>query len=393
MVEVLPFRGILYNHKKVDIRDVVTPPYDIISGDEQERYYERSPYNIIRLILGKEYPDDDFRNNKYTRAAGYLKKWLSEKILLQDKRPSIYIYQQRYFHRGREKERTGFISLLKIEEGKIFSHEGTLPKPVFDRLELLRACRANLSPVFMLYSDPARELDGLKRGKPMLGFKDDNGISHKLWRVSSKKVIERVREVLSGKNIYIADGHHRYEAALLYRKEVKYRGANYLLVYLANMNDVTILPAHRGIKGIKLSRKKLSRLRSHFHLEECGKNVLDAMEEKRGDHAFGIFDGKRYYLLILKERSDELDVKILHKLMIDEIITEGKGIKVENIIYFMDESDAVEWVKENKNSFVIFVNPTEVSQVREAAESGKVLPGKATYFYPKLLTGLVLRVL
>jgi uncharacterized protein (DUF1015 family) len=117
------------------------------------------------------------------------------------------------------------------------------------------------------------------------------------------------------------------------------------------------------------------------------------MEERRGDHAFGIFDGKRYYLLILKERSDELDVKILHKLMIDEIITEGKGIKVENIIYFMDESDAVEWVKENKNSFVIFVNPTEVSQVREAAESGKVLPGKATYFYPKLLTGLVLRVL
>ncbi|MFQ5455276.1 MAG: DUF1015 domain-containing protein [Nitrospirota bacterium] len=265
MADIIGFKGILYNKERIsDLRDVVSPPYDIISKDEQDIYYQRNDNNVVRLELGKELPADNKEENRYTRAAEYLKEWLEKGILKRDDVPSIYLYELEYrLSSGERKRLKGFFSLMLLEEfnsGKIIPHEDTFSSHKKDRLNLLRVCSANFSPIFSLYSDPEGEIIGLLSNEidynmPEIDIVDDEGIRHRVWTISNQRVIGCLTNKMKDKTLFIADGHHRYETALNFRNEMRERlqkndtkeGFDYTLMFLSNMDDkgLTILPTHR----------------------------------------------------------------------------------------------------------------------------------------------------
>src|SRR3990172_10892094 len=337
MAEILPFKGIVYNPDKIkDLRRVVTPPYDIITPEQQEMYYKRDEYSMIRLDLNKELPDDTENNNRYTRSAGYLSRWLSDQVLLPDNRPSLYFYELIYqTPDDGQKVMKGFIALCRLEEfgkGKVVPHEYTLSKPKSDRLNLLRSCQANLSFIFSLYSSPDgrinKAFEGSIANTPPLEVPDDNGYRHRLWSVNDPALIELVKRELKDQTVYIADGHHRYESSLNYKNEVrKNRGTNagempsdYVMMYFANMDEpgLTILPTHRLIYDVPEAKLKglYDSLKKNFMLKdfdfsggrekEARQQLLEAM--KKGgprDHLFGLYlkNKNRYTLLSLKDEA------------------------------------------------------------------------------------------
>lgn len=265
MAQIRPFRGVLYNSRQIqDFARVVSEPYDVINSGQQEDYYRLHPYNIIRLILGKRYPGDNDKNNQYTRADKFFRDWQKQGVLRRDEKEYLYLYEQTFLHNHKRKRRSGFIILLKLEDfakNTILPHENTFSRPVTDRLELLKTVRANLSPIFALFSDPQEKTNKLissykKSHRPYIALEKD-GIWHKLWRLGDKQKIAALKKLLKNKQIFIADGHHRYEAALTYRNQMlKKQGPapgaafNYVMTYLVATNDpgLAILPTHRALK-------------------------------------------------------------------------------------------------------------------------------------------------
>ncbi|GAH33981.1 unnamed protein product, partial [marine sediment metagenome] len=240
MLEIRPFRGIIYNEKKIgNIARVTAPPYDVISLMDQELYYSAHPNNIIRIILGKNYPHDNERENRYTRAKGFLKEWLAKDILKKEKKPAIYTYEKEYYGQGNLERRRGFLALMKLEEfgkGVIFPHEETLPKPGLDRLKLLHWCRANFNPIFSLYSDPLYMVDKyLKTGQALFEVIDRDGVKHRLGKIEDIGIIKKICRAMQDKKLFLADGHHRYNMALKFRDEERRRceksgnGRNFVL--------------------------------------------------------------------------------------------------------------------------------------------------------------------
>lgn len=445
MIEILPFKGILYNEEKVgDLGRVVTPPYDVIDERWQREFYQMSEYNSIRLILGQEFPNDDEEENKYKRAARFFKQWRDEGVLLQDEDDSIYVYEEEFRDgRGVMRRRRGFIALLKLEEfgkGNIFPHEETMSKPKEDRLRLMRACGANFSQVFGLYSTPSAStsdeidevLSSLCQYKPRIALRDRDGVIHRIWSTSSRDDIARLGGLIKDARIYIADGHHRYETALTYRdEERRARGDfsghapfDYIMMMFVKIDDpgLLIFPFHRVLKGLDAERlKELGDiLKPIFRVERLtsppGRKregcawLLERMEEAgKGSHAFGAYVGESetFYLFTLEaddETIDELvegemslarkrlDVTILHSVVFKKLLgmTE-EGLKMEGIEYVRDEGKALEMVTSGGYQVAFFLNPTKVEDVRSIAENGEKMPQKSTYFYPKLLTGLVFR--
>lgn len=431
MAKIFPFKGILYNQEKVqDLSLVTAPPYDVISKKEQDEYHKMHEYNIIRLILGKESGEDGPENNRYTRAACFLGNWLKEKVLVQDKSDSVYLYSQEYSLGEIRKIQKGFICILRLEEfsenGGVLPHEETLAGPKKDRLKLMSACHANLSPIFGLYSDPDFDLGGLlteNTGRPpFIDVKDANGTIHRLWRVQNPPDIAKIQELLGPGKVYIADGHHRYETALSYREqrrkiEGNFTGEelyNHIMVYLTNMDDdgLTILPAHRLLRclpsnisdvwGRKLDEFFVRRSCSSY--EEISKLMRNFLSE---GNAFAIYDGERLDLLILKDskKCDEvigrgipdihksLDVTVVHNILLNHILNGGRRMPEDNITYEKDGKQALKLVDEGKFALAVLMNPTKVGQVRAVASTGAKMPGKATYFYPKPLSGLVINKL
>ena len=428
MAKIFPFKGILYNRDRIpDVSKVTAPPYDVISEGEQDKYYRADEYNIIRLILGKENPDDGEQNNKYTRAAGFLRSWLEEGKLVRDNEPSIYFYSQEYNMEGERKLQKGFICILRLEEfsenGTVLPHEKTLAGAKKDRSQLIDACQANLSPIFGLYPDPGFHLNKLLNehmaGEPILNIGDENETIHKLWRICNPEAIRKIQETLESRKIYIADGHHRYETALAYRNkrcksETNFTGNesyNHIMIYLTDMDDsnLTILPAHRLVRrlsnGSPDGRKK--RMEEFFSKKTCSSSgeLSALMREYEGrEIAFGMYDGDKLEFLILKEKRKYeqevamkvpeiyrfLDVTIAHHLLIDHILNGGEEMPEENIAYAKDAGKALELIDEKKFALAILLNPTRVDQVKAIASMGMRMPGKATYFYPKPLSGLVI---
>src|SRR3990167_9711410 len=225
MAEIIPFRGLRFNQEKIrELKLALSPPYDVISAAEQSRLYKAHKYNVVRIILGKEKKSDDALHNRYSRARGFFKSWLRQGILIQDKKPSIYIYEQSYIFEGRRLRRIGFIALLKLEppdKGVILAHEKTFSKPREDRLKLLQSTEANLSPIFGLYPDEHFRIDrlltGYRRTAPLADFEFE-GIRNRLWRIDSRNFIQALTKLMRRKRIFIADGHHRHEAAYYYKK-------------------------------------------------------------------------------------------------------------------------------------------------------------------------------
>jgi uncharacterized protein (DUF1015 family) len=429
-----PFQGMRYNPNKIkDLRKVVCPPYDVINPQAQDRYYHAHENNIIRVELGQENPDDTPTNNRYTRAAAFLKDWIKQGVLEKDPEPSLYLYKLDYALPNKEKKTLkGFFTRVELEEigkGKIFPHEFTFPKAKQDRLRLMHACHANTSPIFMIYSDPEFAImTQLERAvddaHPLVNFVGEEEVRHRLWRIAAPMALTAVRDALKEQPLFIADGHHRYETALNFRNEMRERDHptgpqpyDSTFVFCSNMDDagLALLPIHRVIMNplpcdLKTLKQRLSKSFEVSHLEfnnatesSVRKKLFQEMQkEGRSATAFGMYakSEQAFHLLKLKaapaapgsKALDALDVSIFQKTILEEAMgIVDPAAKKEGLIQFVkDEEAAVQMVQSGSAGLVFFLNPTKISQVRDIVMAGDRMPQKSTYFYPKPLTGLVL---
>ena len=438
MAEVIPFKGLRYNLDIVgDISKVTTPPYDIISKEEQEYFYNLSPYNSIRLELPKELPGDNEEYNKYKRAGETLREWLDQKALLREKQDCYYIYQQEFqLDNNKTYTRTGIIGLVRLEEfskGIILPHENTLSKPKADRLQLMRACNANFSQVFGLYDDSKQEIPTLIKDcfinhKPDIVLeKSVVGSIERIWIVDDTALTQKISEAFKGKKIYIADGHHRYETALAYRDELKSKNPNhtgkelynYVMMTLVDMKDpgLVVLPTHRMVNNIKNFDldSLLEKFDKNFIVEEYKvenysltkkQQTIQEILDKMGLHTFVLYSGERQSLYSLSLKSVDvmreyhpnrhssylnLDVSILHTLILDELLDIGEKELAEqkNLEYTHSITEGVDEVEKGNQQMTFFMSPTSVRQIQDVSLANEKMPQKSTYFYPKLITGLV----
>jgi uncharacterized protein (DUF1015 family) len=409
MTEIFPFKGILYNVSKVSIEEVLAPPYDIITPEYKEILYKRSPFNIIRIDYGKDMPGDNKKENRYTRAKKYLEQWLDEGIMIQSKKPSFYIYTMDYEINEQKKQLIGFLGLIGLKEfgtGNILPHESTYSTPKRDRLNLLRTCSANISPIFSLYKSKEELLSILFskiiRSKPYIESKDDTGVFHRLWQVDKYKDIAMIKRELKNKTFFIADGHHRYETALEYQREMgkqrsyskKNESFDNVLMFFVNMLDegLTILPTHRLVKEIPKNIDKM--LSKYFEIEHVNEDFDIARRMSGEKNVFGFFknDVRKWYLLHYKhDISSEINsyLKDIEVIMLHEFVFKTI-LKLTDIDYEMDIQKALEKVRSRQFDAVFFLNPTKVEDVEKAALSSIRMPPKSTYFFPKILTGVVI---
>ena len=400
MADIIPFKGVRYNPEKIKaISKIVTPPYDVISEEEQSELYRRSQYNIVRMLLGKDLPGDNDKENKYTRAKNYLKAWQKNGVLKKDAEASIYINLQEFKLDGKQKRRIGFIALLKLEEfdtkkSSIYPHENTLSAPKEDRAKLIYAIEANLGPVFAIFEDRDRSISDILRkqmlSKPLVNIVDSHGIRNKFWQVSDKKIIDALCSSMKNKKIFIADGHHRYEVGLWFNKFKKGPKYGYILTYFTDLlgDGLVVLPYHRLIGGVGEGLKPSpTDLKKHFTTKALGsKKDLKAFlgKAKPSEARFVIYAQKHFTGLMFKDKKD-LDVTIAKNLIIEPL----KNFFID---FTKDLDYAIKEVNKGKFSFAILVNPVKITEIRDIAFLGRRMPQKSTYFYPKALTGLVINV-
>lgn len=444
MADIMPFRAVIYNHEKVgDMNKVMAPPYDVISAKLQDELYSRHANNFVKIDLNKTTPKDSVKDDRYSRAAALLSDWLAAGVLTRDDRPAIYYYTQTYREKdGTNQTRKGFIALTRLEEfgkGSIHPHEKTLSGPKADRLRLMQTTGANLSCIFSLYSEPELGINKLLEGAtaevpPVIDVKDDDAIVNRVWRVDDPTVIAQTARAMKGRALFIADGHHRYETALNYQKEMLAKtktptgreAFNYIMMYCSNMDDegMTIWPTHRVIHNLEIldANAFLARCKEHFKIDElpynAGNEAAKRIELKskvedagRSNIAFGLHikDINVYYVLTLKDKDTMakvfgtkiadvfkgLDVTVLHTLILSNIlgITAEAQEKQTNLVYVKKSDEAIDAVDKGNNQIAFILNPTRIGQVKEVALTGQVMPQKSTYFYPKLLSGLTINIL
>src|SRR5579863_6502657 len=428
MAQFSAFRALRYNPKRVKLADVATQPYDKITPAMQERYYAASPYNLVRIILGRRAADENAGDNVYTRAAALGRQWRDEGIFRQDSDASIYVYSQTFTApSGKTFERRGFIALGRVEDYSakvVYRHEQTLAKPKADRLELLRATRVHYEQLFLLY-EYSGQIDSLlaTSAKPAIEVVDEYGVMHRVWQISDPTVISAVQNAMSDKKLVIADGHHRYETALNFRNECRAASKNtdpeapheFVMMTFVNMNDpgLLVLPTHRvvhslasfSVEGFLKSAGEL------FEVEEIAgadaAKATDLLREKGRDvtallavtanRAFLLHSPKPAalkYVADLSSRQRSLDVVLLHRCLLEGVLklSEESIRNQQNLSYVREASEALAAVRgqaAGKKADVVFLmNPCPVSKVRDIAFAGEVMPQKSTDFYPKLLSGL-----
>jgi uncharacterized protein (DUF1015 family) len=435
MAHIQPFRALRYDPSQVSLSDVVTQPYDKISMEMQARYYEASPYNLVRIILGRHEKPDDDSQNVYSRAAAYFTDWQRKGVLRLDSALSIYAYSQTFLVPGsaKELERWGFISLGRIEDysaGIVFRHEQTLAKPKADRLNLLRATRAHFGQIFMLYEDSG-EVESLLAPKtaPDVEVQDEYGVLHRVWQISDPRVIGAVKAAMNDKKVIIADGHHRYETALAYRNER--RGddcsqtkqddlppSEFVMMTFVNMNSpaLCILPTHRFVHSLSSFSADAFRRAAHafFDVDEAESTVNASgaaailRESGRAGTTILAVTADRAFLLHhpvpdttpdifegMSLRQQSLDVVQLHKCLLEKVLnlSEESIRHQQNISYVRDAAEALSQVRARRANIAFLMNPCRISQVRDIAFAGEVMPQKSTDFYPKLLSGLTIYAL
>jgi uncharacterized protein (DUF1015 family) len=432
MAEIQPFRAYRYDLGRVGaLQDVVAPPYDVIDANLQQVLYDQSPYNVIRLILNKEEARDNESSNRYTRAGRFLRDWQRDGILRQDSARSLYVYQQNFVIEGRSYERLGFLTRVRLEplgQGRIFPHEETLAGPKADRLNLFRATGTNLSPVFGLYPDESNDvrpiLESTIRNSPPLEATDHLGVIHRLWPISEQRPISQLTGLLGPKPIFIADGHHRYETGLKYLEERRAAqdpqaihrdgAANFILMMLVSMSDpgLVILPTHRLISNLPLllSEELRGLLKDHFQMQELGRadeGVRNAwsMLETEGSQSFlgfgtvadGVWQVGRFIgdAKIMEQLAADhsaewqsLAVSLLHVLVLNKLLSEKITDRPE-LRYVHLLSELEEAVASKSCQVAVLVPPVTMRHVEMIAGNREKMPPKSTYFYPKLLSGLV----
>ena len=423
MADIGPFRGWRYGLEQVgSLADVVAPPYDVIDAVAQDRLYQQHPCNVVRLILNRAEPGDVSESARYERAAGFLDRWQTDGVLVRDEAPSLYVYHQQFTWEGVSYDRRGFLGRIRLEEfgtGSVFPHEQTMPGPKADRLALWEHGRTCLSPVFGLYPADARSvqgpLDAACSGTPAHEVVDDDGVIHRLWAVDDAEAIAAACGALADVPVFIADGHHRYETALNYRRaHPQVDAAGYTMMMMVAMNDpgLAILPTHRLISGVDgLDAVRLKELLSaHFEVSEMGEGREAARAawtqiEATGDQgalALGTSSDHQWLLARLKDptvmsqlavdRSDDwrgLGVSRLHTLLVDEILSKAysDGDVECRYVHLLDEVD--EAVEGGAVPLAVLVAPASLEHVRTIASKLETMPPKSTFFYPKLLSGLV----
>ncbi len=415
MAQIKPFKGLIYN-PELPIEKLVAPPYDVISESERDELYELHPYNVIRLILNRD--EDRYKSAKY-----YFDEWLKNGILLEKEKEGVYVYEQDFEIDGNKYTRIGVICLMKLEEfgkGKIFPHEKTFPKPKEDRFNLLKETNAQFDHIFGIYPDPEFKIENLifnfKPQKPLFNFEFPSGsnIWHRLYEITEEDFINKIISIFNDLPVFIADGHHRYEVGLMFRDYMaslsKAKGEhNYILTYLTNMESqgLVILPTHRVLLGVEKGnlRKKISSelLKNYFEIYEI--NLVDELKEllkRTGKGCLGIYfgHGESLFLKIKEQRLinshlpedipepvKNLDVTILHEFIFKMLEIETNKIK---IAYTHEFKKAIE-LAEERDRVAFLLNPPLISDIKNVSLSGATMPQKSTYFYPKVLSGIVMR--
>jgi len=438
MAQIIPFRALRYDPQRVPVDQAVTQPYDKISPSMQDRYYAASPYNLVRIILGRRESTDNPANTVYTRAAADFRAWRTDGVLRQDSAPSIYVYSQRFTAPGESAaqspvhERRGFIALGRVEDYSarvVFRHEQTLAKPKADRLDLLRATRAHFGQIFMLYEDSGEidaALAAATRSAPVIELTDEYQVVNRVWQVSDPALIASVQKLMQDKKLIIADGHHRYETALAYRDERRAADASaapdapyeFLMMTFVNLNSpgMVVLPTHRVVRGLpsfsaedfKNSSRKLFEVeeidpaldgpRAAAILRDKGKSgtTLLAVTANRAFLLGKLRAGAAASMLAgLSPRQQQLDVVQLHKCLLEGVLklSEESIREQRNLSYVRDADEALAQVRSGKADIAFLMNPCRVQQVRDVAFAGEVMPQKSTDFYPKLLSGLTIYAL
>ncbi len=432
MPQIEAFKGTYYNPEIIgNLADVIAPPYDVISGPGIAELLGRSPYNIIRLILGKSAQEaGEMRpQSEFATAAETFRQWRKDNIIIDDKSPALYELEEEFAAVGKRYCRRGFIGRLKLEDKKnaVRPHEQTLQAPKADRLELTRHCKANFSQIFTLYKDQEglveKALSQARSRTMMLSFTDD-GITRRLWRITDPEAIETAKKHLKNREIFIADGHHRYETALLYQAERNAAAAeideskpwNYVMSYFSSMSSpgLAILPTHRMLADFPLPDAALlkRKLAEFFTIEERRNEdaeipALLSRLEKDPDKSSFIFLAENFtapLFLTLKRAAAaeilaqlpaslaELDVSVLQRLVFNHILNISTADMEEQRYtrYTQDAAAAVDAVKNGRAQIAVLLKPTRIEQVGKVAVEGEKMPQKSTFFYPKLATGLLI---
>lgn len=440
MAEVTPFHGIHYNIEKIlNISDVVTPPYDIISDKEQTAFYQRHPNNVVRLDKGKSRTTDTNQDNPHTRAAAHFNDWIEKNILIREPAPALYLAAVKFEIEGNAVTRYGLIARVKLEPFEkriVLPHEKTFSKIKSERLALIKTCKANFSQIFSIFSDPNDIIGQLKQSvnnmPAMFDFTDDAGHCHQLWRILDPEMHQKVINEFNEKKLFIADGHHRYETALNYKKWLRQNNpdfsadhpANYTMMYLCSIQDpgLVILPTNRlltsvpkdAIDGFIDKAKRCFDVKAvsfdPAHLNDAQKRLRNDMTVGPGEHKIGIFikDRQEYFVLSLKpdmmdttfgDKIDaslkELDVIVLTRLILNKILNfDDDMLDDSNLIHFTSRDiDAISAVSTGTHDMAFLLNPTTNEQVKKIAEKGLIMPRKSTYYYPKAISGQIMRSL
>jgi uncharacterized protein (DUF1015 family) len=428
MIRIAPFHGVFYNQKKIkDLGKVIAPPYDVISKEEQEKLHKKSPYNFVRLDLSQE-PD------AYNAVAQLLSEWQAQGILERDEAPAIYFFSHRFkLKSGEQKLRLGFFALTELQDpasGDIRPHEKTLDAPKEDRLKLMLACHAQLSPIFALYAQPSQAINrmlavAVEGVAPFIEVEQDDGDELRLWRITDPALIQKIQREMQSQPLLIADGHHRYEATLNYRNHMRAeRGQgngkeafNFIMTYFANMNDdnVVILPTHRLVRGYthKPFLELEEALQAYFYVEQHPKtpegkvSFLKALKTAAKKHRVigaSFKRDPRYLILRLKNKRimqrlakdlsaplRELDVSTLHLLILEHILgmTPEQQVSGDTIRYSQDEDAVLQALEKEDYQAAFILNASKAEEILTIASGGEKMPQKSTYFYPKLPSGLI----
>jgi len=433
MAEIRPFRGVRYNQSLVeDLSLVICPPYDVITAQMEQELYHQSGYNFIRLESGRELPQDTVSDNKYTRSSAMLEQWLKQGVLKVDEAPAIYLHDHYFTYQGREYRRRGIIVCVRLEEWDkmvVRPHEGTLAEPKGDRLSLLWACQANTSPILALFEDRGQQVSSVlavqERNKLAISSRSAGGERHDVWAITEAEAINQICHSLAQQPLYIADGHHRYESALIYQRE---KGAcsssvsgdeafNFVLTELVDFSDpgLIILPPHRLVRGISKSTldELMAKLKSFFEIEELllsmpdvWHRVDDLLTGSETNMVRSILFGlaaERLFVLKLREFTDvsrmipyfhselykRLDVDIVDNVILEKLLGLSSGREEAILGYCYDRLEAVNRVIDGEYQLAFLLSPVKAEVIKAIADAGDKMSRKSTYFYPKVPAGLV----
>ena len=420
MAKIRPFKALRFTDKAGKISELVCPPYDIISEQQRLKLIDTNEHNLIRLELPKG-------DEPYKDAAKTLKEWLDDGVVACDEKEGIYLYEERFTVKGKEYSLKGFTSLVRLaefSEGIVLPHEETLSKAKTDRFNLMTESGCSFSQIYSLFMDEDKavssKIEALSKGEPDVSFTDSEGVTHNLWCVYDEAAISYLESKMADKKLYIADGHHRYETALNFAransKDLKDDGerTNYCMMFLINIESsgLVVFPTHRVLHSLENfdAKELLERCRSDFEILEnqpleSAEALLEAAAEK-GEKAFAFYcGGESFSLMTLKNKSvmaeilsdksaayQNLDVSVLHSLVLERLfgIDKENMANQKNLFYTRDISEAIDEVNAGRANCAFLINPTLVTEIRDVAAAGEKMPQKSTYFYPKLITGLVM---